>query len=268
MNFETPLPFAFGRRCHNLGMLKVESDLPILRVTLARPEVRNAFNSALIDQLTECFTQIPPDIRAVVLTGEGESFCAGGDLQWMREAANFTEEQNYQDARRLAELFQTMVNSPVPILARVNGATFGGGCGLVAACDVAIASPSALFAFSEVKLGLVPATISPFVVAKIGNGHARALFSTGEVFDAERALFIGLVHEVSAELDLSIDRKLKAILAAGPQAVAKSKWLAQQSPLALDDAARLLATVRSGDEAKEGIDAFLNKRKASYVVNR
>ena len=249
-------------------MLKVETDGPILRITLARPEVRNAFNRQLIQELTACFSQLDPHIRAIVLTGEGEAFCAGGDLQWMRNAATYTEKQNYDDAFRLATLFKSIVDCPVPVIGRVNGATFGGGCGLVAACDVAICSPAALFAFSEVKLGLVPATISPFVVAKVGNGHARALFTTGEVFDAERALFIGLVHEVSAELDLSVDRKLNAILAAGPLAIAKSKWLAQQPPLELEDAALLLAQTRAGAEACEGIDAFLSKRKANFVVKR
>ncbi len=249
-------------------MLRVESHGPVLKLTIDRPEVRNAINSELIADLTHAVSNLPDGTRVAILSGEGEAFCAGGDLQWMRAAANYTQEQNYADALRLAQLFQAIVESPVPIIARVNGATFGGGCGLVAACDVAIAAPHALFAFSEVKLGLVPATISPFVIAKIGHGHARALFTTGEVFDADRAYAIGLVHDVTADLDTAVNQTVKVILAAGPHAVAKSKWLAQQPLLGLEDSAALLASVRSTDEAKEGIDAFLNKRKASYVVPR
>lgn len=249
-------------------MLKVEVEGPVLRVTLNRPEVRNAFNDELIEALAKTFAELDPAIRVVVLTGEGDAFCAGGDLQWMRAAGEYTEERNYADALRLAHVFKAIVDCPAVVIARVNGACFGGGCGLVAAADVAIVSPGALFAFSEVKLGLVPATISPFVIQKIGSGHARALFSTGEVFDAERALFIGLAHEVTAELDLAVERKLKTILAAGPSAVAKSKWLAQQPPLDLPDAAQLLARTRAGAEAQEGLAAFLEKRKASFVVTR
>jgi enoyl-CoA hydratase/carnithine racemase len=155
------------------------------------------------------------------------------------------------------------------VIARVNGAAFGGGCGLVAAADVAIASEDALFAFSEVRLGLVPAAISPFVLPKIGAGNARALFTTGEAFKADRALRIGLVHEtVSAgELDAAVSKKLKAILGAGPQAVATSKLIAQGTPMDLETAARVLARARAGDEGKEGVAAFLDKRKASFVAD-
>lgn len=185
----------------------------------------------------------------------------------MREAAAYTEEQNYEDALKLARLFQAMVDCPALIVTRVHGAAFGGGCGLVAAADVAVASTEAKFAFSEVKLGLIPATISPFVVDKIGRGNARALFTTGEAFDAERALRIGLVHEVVApsELDSAISAKLKAVLAAGPGAVAASKRLASESPVQLEESARRLARARVGDEGKEGVAAFLEKRKASFV---
>ena len=247
-------------------MLTVETDGPVLRITIDRPDVRNALNAELIERLTDTITNIPEGIRVAVLTGSGEAFCAGGDLQWMREAGTYTAEQNYHDAVRVATMFRAIGESPIPFIARINGATFGGGCGLVAACDVAIAVPHALFAFSEVKLGLVPATISPIVVGKIGNGHARALFTTGEVFDADRAYTIGLIHDVTAEIDTAVNQKLKVILAAGPQSVAKAKWLAQQPPLSIPDAAKLLADVRATDEAKEGLDAFLNKRKANYVV--
>lgn len=251
-------------------MLKVESDGPIQRVTLNRPEVRNAFDDEVIAALTEAFAGLPPGTRAVVLAAEGDAFCAGGDLQWMRKAAGYSEAENVADALRLAGLFQAIVESPALVIARVNGAAFGGGCGLVAAADVAVAAENAKFAFSEVKLGLVPATISPFVLPKIGASHARALFATGEVFGAEHALRIGLVHEVAPleSLDAGVERKLKAVLAAGPAAVAAAKRLAREPAKGLEEAARLLASVRAGDEAREGIDAFLNKRKASYVVER
>jgi enoyl-CoA hydratase/carnithine racemase len=250
-------------------MLRVESDGPLLRVTLNRPEVKNAFNDELIAELHKAFAGVRlGETRVVVLAGEGDAFCAGGDLQWMKKAASYTEEQNYEDALKLAKLFQAMVDCPAVIIARVQGAAFGGGCGLVSASDVAIAGEKALFAFSEVRLGLVPATISPFVIPKIGQGHARALFATGEAFGAEHALRIGLVHEVSQDLDASIDKKIKTVLSAGPHAVAKAKALGWNQPLDLESASRLLASVRAGDEGKEGVAAFLEKRKATFVVSK
>jgi methylglutaconyl-CoA hydratase len=248
-------------------MLRVERDGAVLRLTIDRPEVRNAFNDELIEALSREFRNLAPDVRAVVLTGEGEAFCAGGDLNWMRKAAGYTEEQNYEDALKLARLFQSMVDAPAVVVARVKGPAFGGGCGLVAAADVAVAAEGSLFAFSEVRLGLVPATISTFVLPKIGAGNARALFSTGEAFDASTALRIGLVHEVAPAdgLDEAVRRKLKAILTAGPQAVAASKRLAQHAPESLEASARLLARTRAGEEGKEGVAAFLGKRKAAFV---
>jgi enoyl-CoA hydratase/carnithine racemase len=248
-------------------MLRVETEGAVATITLARPEVKNALDDQLIAALSAAFSHLGPDIRAVVLTGDGNAFCAGGDLQWMRRAANYTEEENYRDAVKLAELFRAIVECPAVVIAKVHGAAFGGGCGLVAAADVAIASTAALFAFSEVKLGLVPATISRFVIPKIGVGNARALFSTGEAFGAERALQISLVHEVveSDELDEAARKKLKSILAAGPEAVAISKKLAQQPLMSIDESARLLARARAGDEAREGVAAFLEKRPARFV---
>jgi len=248
-------------------MLNVESEGSVLRVTLNRPEVRNAFNDELIAELTAVFSHIASDVRAVVLAGAGETFCAGGDLQWMRKAAGYTESQNYEDALRLANLLKSISECRVPVIARVQGAAFGGGCGLVAAADIAVSAENGLFAFSEVRLGLVPATISPFVTPKIGTGHARHLFTTGEAFKAEHALRIGLVHDVVPldSLDTAVNRRLKAILGAGPSAVARAKQLAHESPLSLDDAAKLLARTRAGEEAREGIAAFLEKRPASFV---
>lgn len=251
-------------------MLIVESDGPILNVILNRPEVRNAFNDELIGALFQTFTTVPAGTRAIVLSGNGPSFCAGGDLEWMQKAASYTEEENVQDALRLACLFQAMLDCPIPIVANVHGHVFGGGCGLVAASDIAIAATKTVFAFSEVQLGLVPATISPFVLAKIGPGHARALFTTGERFDAQFAYHIGLVHTVALPCDLPVHlkSKLAAILSAGPEAIAVAKHIAQQPPMSMEEAAAVLAKARSGDEGREGVGAFLEKRTPSYKIER
>lgn len=251
-------------------MLSIETEGPVTRITLNRPEVRNAFNDELIAALSEAFDNLPQGTRAVVLAGEGKGFCAGGDLEWMRKAAAYTEEQNVQDALKLAGLFRSVAECPAVVICRIHGAAFGGGCGLVAASDVAVAASDALFSFSEVKLGLIPGTISTYVIPKIGAGHARALFATGEAFSAEKALRIGLVHEISAVdgLDDLIEAKLKAVLAAGPKAVAEAKRLVFDYPLSREESARRLAAARAGDEGKEGVSAFLDRRKASYVVER
>lgn len=251
-------------------MLDVRQDGPLLHVTLNRPEVRNAFNDELIAALSETFANVPSGVRAVILRGEGKAFCAGGDLEWMRKAAAYTEEQNVADALKLGGLFESIAHCRAVVIARVHGAAFGGGCGLVAASDIALATPETKFAFSEVRLGLIPGTISAFVIPKIGAGHARALFATGEAFDAAKAHQIGLVHEVGDEatLDAAINAKLDAILAAGPQSVFEAKRLALEYPLPMAECARRLAMARAGAEGKEGVAAFLDKRKASYVVDR
>jgi methylglutaconyl-CoA hydratase len=248
-------------------MLTVESEGPVLRVTIDRPEVRNALNDRLIARLTPIFEEPSSEVRAIVLTGAGDAFCAGGDLQWMREAAGYTEEQNIEDALKVYALFQSIVSCRAVVIARINGACFGGGCGLAAAADFAVASEAATFAFSEVRLGLVPATISRFVIEKIGPGHARHLFTVGEAFDAAHAQRIGLVHDVvpMGLINSAVDKRLKAVLAAGPEAVASSKRLAQMPPLQAAEAAVLLAKTRAGKEAREGIGAFLEKRSASFV---
>jgi methylglutaconyl-CoA hydratase len=247
-------------------MLKVESKGPVLYLTLNRPEVRNAINDVLIAALTQALEELPQGTRAVVLRGEGQGFCAGGDLEWMRKAAAYTEEQNYQDALKLAALFRAIVDCPAVVIALIHGAAFGGGIGLVACCDIAIAKQDAKFSFSEVKLGLIPATISPFVIDKIGRGHARALFTTGEPFGAEHALRVGLVHEVADDLDEAANRKLKHILMSGPKAVAASKRLTLDDDLSPETTARRLARARAEEEGKEGVAAFLEKRKAAFVV--
>lgn len=248
-------------------MLTVESRGPVLLVRLNRPEVRNAFNDELIGALRDLFDGLDRGVRAVVLGGEGKSFCAGGDLNWMRKAAGYTEVENTADALRLAELYEAITTCRALVIAEVHGACFGGGCGLVAAADVAVAEEGTKFSFSEVRLGLVPATIGPFVMRKIGGGHARALFTTGEVFETEKALRIGLVHEVapSGQLHEAAMGKVRNVLRNGPEAVAACKVLTQQGPVGLEESARLLARTRAGTEAREGLAAFLEKRTASFV---
>lgn len=241
-------------------------DGAVLRLTLDRPEVRNAFNDELIAKLTDAVASAPAEVRAIVIGGEGKAFCAGGDLEWMRRAADYTEEQNYQDAMLLGGLFETVASSPACVIAQVHGAAFGGGAGLVASCDVAVAQEGTVFAFSEARLGLVPATIAPLVLPKIGQGNARWLFSTAEAFDAAVALRIGLVHELAAESDLAdaVDRKVASVLGNGPAAVASCKQIAKGGAMPMSDAARLLARTRASAEGKEGVAAFLEKRPASF----
>jgi len=249
-------------------MLNAETSGPVLTLTLNRPEVRNAINDELIAALADAIADAPQGTRVIVIRGEGKAFCAGGDLEWMRRAASYTEEQNIEDALRLANLFDAIVSSPAVVIAQVHGAAFGGGAGLTAACDVAVASSNTLFAFSEAKLGLVAATISPYVLNKIGPGHTRALFVTAEPFDAKRAYEIGLVHQVveADELEASVRAKVQAVLKCGPQAVAASKAIAVWPPKSQEETAKLLARARDGDEGKEGVTAFLEKRPASFVV--
>src|SRR5918994_4853450 len=183
---------------------------PVATLSLARPESRNALDAALIAEITRCFGELAEDddVRVVVLTGEGPIFCTGADIGYMRDTAGFSYEENLEDARRLAEMFRSVDELPKPIVAKVRGAAMGGGAGLVAAADVAVSEEGARFAFSEVRLGIAPATVAPFVVRKIGFSQARALFLTGERFDAEEAREIGLVHEVApgAELDAAVER--------------------------------------------------------------
>lgn len=251
-------------------MLRVDADGPVRYVRLDRPEVRNAFNDELIAALRDAFASFSSGVRVVVLSGEGKSFCSGGDLTWMAKAASYTEEENYEDAMRLGALFEALSECPAVVVSRVHGAAFGGGCGLVAASDVAIAAGGTKFSFSEVRLGLIPATISPFVIPKIGNGHARHLFTTGEVFEADHAMRIGLVHRVvgESELDNAVSLVVAEVLRNGPVAVASAKQVAVHGPYPMSESARLLAKARSSAEGKEGVSAFLEKRKANFVEER
>lgn len=241
-----------------VAALHVHRDGPLLRLTLARPEKRNAFDPELIGALTSAFAEIG-DVRAVVLRGGGQSFSAGADLEWMRASIDLTPDENVADARRLQALLDSADACPIPVVAGVHGHAIGGACGLLACCDAVVASPDCEFAFSEVKLGIVPAVISTLVVARIGSGAARRLFVTGERFDAETALRIGLVHELADDLDAAVGRIEAEILSAAPEAVRAAKRLAR-TPLSPDENAQLIASHRTSPEGQEGLRAFLERR--------
>ncbi|HET7554958.1 MAG TPA: enoyl-CoA hydratase-related protein [Gaiellaceae bacterium] len=244
--------------------LRTEHDGELLRVTLARPERRNAFDAALIAELTEAFSSVGDDVRAVVLAGDGPSFCAGADVEWQRASIDLTLEENVEDALRLHAMMAAVDACPAPLVARVQGYALGGGSGLVACADVVVAAPDATFGFSEVRLGIIPAVISPFVFARIGAGAARRLFVTGERFDAETALRIGLVDEVAGDIEAAVERQLGAILKSGPQAIRAAKRLTRERPSDPLELARIAAGLRAGDEGQEGLRAFLEKRRPSW----
>jgi methylglutaconyl-CoA hydratase len=248
-----------------MAALRVERDGDVLRVTLARAERRNAFDAALIEELTEAFTEVG-DARAVVLAGEGPSFSAGADVEWMRASVELSYEQNVADALRLRRMLEAIDGSPAPVVARVHGHALGGGCGLVACADLAIAADDAVFSFSEVKLGIVPAVISPFALAKIGPGPARRYFVTGERFDAATALRVGLVQEVTAELDAAIERAVGELRSAGPEAARAAKRLVADAPLGGDETARRIAERRTSEEGQEGLRAFLDRRAPRWAA--
>lgn len=256
----------------------------VARVTLARPATRNALDAEAIETLASAFgafAEEPADrLRAVVLAGDGPAFCAGADVGWMRAAIAMSREENEADARRLAAMLAAIDACPVPVIARVQGAALGGGAGLCAVADVVVAEAGARLGFPEVRLGLIPATIAPFVVRRIGEGNARALFTTGRVIDAREANRVGLVHRVAegdAALDAAVDEVLAAILAGGPEAVRAAKALvrevaARPAGAAADDlaamTARVLAERRASEEAREGLAAFVERRPAAWVPPR
>jgi len=241
--------------------LRIERDGQVLRVTLAKPERRNAFDAELIAELHDAFADIG-DARAVVLAGDGPSFCAGADVEWQRASIDLSYEENVEDALRLYRMCERVDRCPAPVVARVHGYALGGGSGLVACADIAVAARDATFGFSEVKLGIVPAVISPFVLPKIG-AHARRYFLTGERFDAETALRIGLVHELAEDLDASIERVVGELLTSGPHAVRAAKQLVRDRP-AGEETAQIAAGLRSGEEGQEGLRAFLEKRTPGW----
>ncbi len=259
-----------------LSLERVREGGTVARVTLNRPEVHNAFNADLIGELRHTFRKLadePVDqLRAVVLAGRGPSFCAGADVTWMRASLGLAKEQNEQDAMVMAEMFDAIDRCPVPVVARVHGAALGGGMGLCAVSDLVIAESGARFGFTETRLGILPAVISPFVIAKIGETHARALFPTGKRFDATRALRIGLVHEVvegDEALDAAVESAVDDLLAAGPTAARAAKAIVREVRGLPHEStrwhtARRIATQRTSAEGQEGLRAFLEKREPAW----
>ncbi len=255
--------------------LLMERSGKVLTLRLNRPEVRNAFDAALIAQLTEALHQIgaDPKVKVVVLAGAGAAFSAGADLQWMRSMASASEAENLADALALARLMRTLDELPKPTVARVHGATFGGAVGLVACCDIAVASTDARFGLSESRLGLLPAVISPYVIAAIGARQARRWFASAEAFDAATATQIGLVHQTVAPtaLDAAVQRQVELLGQAGPLAAAGAKALVRRVAAGGDDAtldrdnAALIARLRVSAEGQEGLSAFLDKRDPNWA---
>jgi len=254
--------------------LRVERDGAVARVVLDRPAVRNALNAVAIAELSAAFAELGADaaVRAIVLSGEGKAFCGGADIAHMRASIDLGEDGNVADARAMSEMFRTIDRVPKVVIARIHGAAIGGGVGLAAVADVAIAARDTVFGFTETKLGIVPAVISPFAIAKIGMSHMRALGFTGERFSAERALAIGLVHEVvdGDALGDAVARVVAEVLTAGPAAVAAAKALfatVAETPYdaTLDVTAKAIARRRSSEEGQEGLRAFLDRRPASWV---
>ena len=245
-----------------MGALKVVRDGHVLRVTLARPERRNAFDAALIAELAEAFRDVG-DARAVLLEGEGPAFCAGADVDWQRSAIDLSYDENVEDAMRLYRMLEAIDSCPAPVVCCVHGYALGGGSGLVACADVAIAWPDAVFGFTEVRLGIIPAVISPFVLPKIGAA-ARRYFLTGERFDAEVALGIGLVSEVSDDAGERAEQVVSEILAGGPIAVREAKKLVRERPTGVETA-HIAAARRTSEEGQDGLRAFLDRRPAAWM---
>jgi enoyl-CoA hydratase/carnithine racemase len=237
--------------------LRVERNGDVLRVTLARPERRNAFDAQLIADLTGAFRDVG-DARAVVLAGEGETFCAGADIDWQRSAIDLSYEENVEDALKLYRMCEAIDSCAAPVVARIQGYALGGGSGLAACSDIAVAATDATFGFTEVKLGIIPAVISPFVLPKIGQ-HARRYFLTGERFDAQTALRIGLVHEVTDDLDSTIHTILDQLLSSGPNAVREAKRLIRDRPGG-QETAEIAARMRASEEGQKRLRAFLDRR--------
>jgi methylglutaconyl-CoA hydratase len=243
-----------------VSALRIERDNGVLRVAMARAERRNAFDAALIAELTAAFSDVG-DARVVILSGDGPSFSAGADVEWMRSSAELSYEQNVADALRLRAMLDAIDGCPAPVVARVQGHALGGGAGLIACCDIVVADRATQFAFSEVKLGIVPAVISPFALAKIGSSAARRYFVTGERFGAAVALRIGLIDEATDELDAALDAVVRELLSAGPRAARGAKELAR-APLPAEETVRRIAERRTSVEGQEGLRAFLEKRSA------
>jgi methylglutaconyl-CoA hydratase len=268
-----PLAVSSGGGAHVAELTRLAVDeRKVARITLARPELKNAFNAELIAQLSGHVDDVPGDARCVVLASEGDTFCAGADLAWMRSTADHTREESLADSRTLADLFAKLDALPMPVIARVQGPAIGGGVGLVAVADIAVAVEAATFSFTEVRLGILPAVISPYVVRKVGLSFATAAFTTGIRFDSHRAFDTGLVHSVvdEGQLDLEIGRFVDAIISGGPEAVNAAKRLvrevAGQSPAAVRDlTVERIASARSSAEGQDGMRAFLEKRAPKWL---
>ena len=260
-----------------MSALHLDATGAVARITLARPEVRNAFNAELIAELTDAFATLGAraDLRAIVLAAEGKAFCAGADLNWMKAMAGYSWQENHADATRLADMLWAIYSCPVPVIARVQGDVYAGGVGLVACADVVVAVDTAGFCLSEAKLGLLPATIGPYVVKALGEQASRRYFVTAERFSAEEARRLGLVHEVvtADALDAKVDEVVAAIAANGPAAVRACKQLVKDvtdRPITAElreDTARRIADIRASDEGREGVQSFLNKRKPSWLAS-
>ena len=246
-----------------MSVVRVERDGAVLRVTLARPERRNAFDAAVIAELAAAFADVG-DARVVVLAGEGQSFCAGADVEWQRSSIELSYDENVEDYRRFWSMLNAVWRCPAPVVARIQGYALGGGSGLTCCCDIAVASPDAVFGFSEVRLGIMPAVISPMVLARMGPSAARRYMVTGERIDAETALRIGLVHEVADNLDAAVERVVADILAGGPIAVREAKRLVLE-PGGVDDLLARAAERRASDEGQDGLRAFLEKRPPGWL---
>ena len=258
----------------NLERLELEIDDGVARLWLSRPEVRNAFDGQMVSELRRVLDELAAwdSVRVIVLGGRGKVFSAGADLEWMKTLAGFDREENVREAEEMADLFNALPSSPKPIVARVQGAALGGGAGLVAACDIAVAAQGTRFGFPEVRVGLVPAVISPFVLARIGESATRELFLTGERFDAEKALAIGLVRAVVPErgLDAAVDGRVQQLLQAGPRAVAGAKALLREvggcrPGDVRQETVERIAGIRASPEGQEGLRAFLEKRRPDWV---
>jgi methylglutaconyl-CoA hydratase len=261
----------------NIPALTIAVQDRVARITLSRPEVRNAFNDAVIAELTEAFQSLGQrdDVRAIMLAAEGPAFCAGADLNWMRRMADYTRAENLADAAKLAEMLRVMYECPKPTVVRVQGDVFAGGVGLVATCDIAVSVDTATYCLSEVKLGLIPATISPYVIRAMGARAAHRYFLTAERFSATEAHRIGLVHEVvgADALDAKVEELLKALTSASPNAVRACKRLVQDvagreiTADLIQHTVVGIADIRASEEGREGVQSFLNKRKPSWLLD-
>ncbi len=255
--------------------LELRFDAGVATVTLNRPEVRNAFNDEVIAELTAVFSELSErtEVRCIVLAASGTAFCAGADLNWMKRMADYTRDENLADAAALANMLRVIYRCPKPTIARVQGDAYAGGTGLVAVCDVAVSADTAGYCLSEVKLGLIPATISPYVIRAMGNRAAHRYFLTAERFDAAEALRIGFVHEVvpAAQLDAKVAELAQALVVAGPAAVKACKELVQDvggrniTQMLIDRTVQGIADIRVSDEGREGIQAFLARRKPAWL---